>query len=133
MQDDCITIALGLPELKVLRHCEEETRIVVEVAYRAEKAPCPGCGRWTPKVHSTRLQRKRDRRLGDKPVYLVVHKRRFRCWACGKVFTEPDPVFGPRRRSTRRFRKYLGQEALHQTVRHLARKEGWGRGWYAAR
>lgn len=50
---------------------------MVEVAYRAEKAGCPGCGLWTPKVHSTRPQRKRDRRLWDKPVYLVLHKRRF--------------------------------------------------------
>ncbi len=116
MRDDCITIALGLQELKVLRHWEEESRIVVEVAYRAEKGPCPGCGQWTPKVPSTRLQRKRDRRLGDKPVYLVVHKRRFRCWACRKVFTEPDPVSGPRRRSRRRFREYL------------ARREGEGEG-----
>jgi transposase len=101
---------------------------MVEVAYRKGKAQCPGCGRWTPKVHSTRLQRKRDRRLWDKPVYLVLHKRRFRCWGCGKVFTEPDPVFGPRRRSTQRFREYLGREALQQTVRHVANKEGVGEG-----
>jgi len=128
VQDDCITVALGLPGLRVVRHREEETCIVAEVAYQAQKAQCPGCGRWTPKVHSTRPQRKRDRRLWDKPVYLVLHKRRFRCWGCGKVFTEPDPVFGLRRRSTRRFREYPGGEALHQTVRHLARKEGVGEG-----
>jgi transposase len=128
VQDDCITIALGLPGLRVVRHWEEETHIVAEVAYRAQKAQCPGCGRWTPKVHSTRLQRKRDRRLWDKPVYLVLHKRRFRCWGCSKAFTEPDPVFGPRRRSTKRFREYLGREALQQTVRHLAHKEGVGEG-----
>lgn len=128
MQDDCITIALGLPELRVVRHWEEETNIVAEVVYRVQKAWCPGCGRWTPKVHSTRLQRKRDRRLWDKPVYLVLHKRRFRCWGCGQVFTEPDPVFGIRRRSSQRFRTYLGQEAIHQTVRHVARKEAVGEG-----
>ena len=128
MQDDCITIALGLPQLRVVRHGEEETHIMVEVAYRKGKARCPACGRWTPKVHSTRLQRKRDRRLWDKPVYLVLHKQRFRCWGCGKVFTEPDPVFGPRRRSTQRFREYLGREALQQTVRYLANKEGVGEG-----
>ena len=55
-------------------------------------------------------------------------KRRFRCLWCGKVFTEPDEVFGSRRRSSHRFREYLGQEALHQTVRRTAQKEKVGEG-----
>jgi len=42
--------------------------------------------------------------------------------------TEPDEVFGSRRRSSYRFREYLGQEALHQTVRRTARKEKVGEG-----
>lgn len=60
----------------------------------------------------------------DKPVFLVLHKRRFRCLGCRKVFSEPDQLFGARRRSSRRFREHLGREALHQTVRHVAHKEG---------
>ena len=58
-------------------------------------------------------------------------KRRFRCPFCGRVFTEPDEVFGPRRRSSYRFREYLGQEALHQTVRRTAEKERVGDGCVA--
>ena len=126
MQDDCITIALRLPEVWVVREEETEGEITVEVSYRAPSAPCPLCGQKTPKVHSTRRQRKRDRRLWDKPVSLVLHKRRFRCLNCRKVFSEPDPVFGARRRSSKRFREYLGHEALHQTVRHVVQKEGGG-------
>jgi len=128
VHDDCITIALGLPEVRVVREEETGTEITVEVRYRREWASCPRCGRRTAKVHSTRPQRKRDRRLWDKPMFLMLRKRRFRCLGCGKVFTEPDPVFGVRRRSSQRFRSYLGQEAIHQTVRHVARKEGVGEG-----
>ncbi len=40
-----------------------------------------------------------------------------------KVFTEPDEVFGFRRRSSYRFREYLGKEALHQVVKRTTRKE----------
>jgi transposase len=58
----------------------------------------------------------------------MLIKRRFRCSFCGKVFTEPDEVFGPRRRSSYRFREYLGWEALHQTVRRTAQKEKVGEG-----
>jgi len=126
VRDDCITIALGLPEVWVIREKETEEEIEVEVEYRARSAICPRCGQRTPKVHSTTVQNKRDRRLWDKPVFLAFHKRRFRCLNCGKAFTEPDPVCGPRRRSSQRLREYLGKEAFHQTVRHVAHKEGVG-------
>lgn len=126
MQDDCITIALGLPEVRVIREEETVTEIRVEVGYRRRWAACPRCGQETPKVHSVTRQHKRDRRLWDKPVFLVFHKRRFRCLACGKVFTEPDPVCGPRRRSSQRFRRQLGREAIDQPVRHVAQREGVG-------
>ena len=112
--------------MRVVREEETEGEITVEVRYRGESAPCPGCGQRTPKVHSTRQQQKRDRGLWDKPVSLVLHKRRVRCLACRRVFSEPDPVFGARRRSSQRFREHLGQEALHQTVRHVAHKGGVG-------
>ena len=42
---------------------------------------------------------------------------------CGKVFTESDRAFGLRRRSSYRFKEYLGREALHQAVRRAPQKE----------
>ena len=126
MQDDCITISLELPEVRVIQVEETATEITVEVIYRAGSASCPRCGQRTPKVHSTCQQRKRDRMLWDKRVFLVLHKRRFRCLSCGKVFTEPDLVCGTRRRNSQRLRRHLGQEAIYQPVRHVARKEGVG-------
>jgi transposase len=126
VQDDSITIALGLPELRVVGQEETDREIRVEVEYRRQMAMCPWCGQMTAKVHSTSFQAKRDRRLWDKPVYLVLRKRRFRCLGCRKVFTEPDTVCGARRRTSQRFRHQLGQEAIDQPVRHVARREGVG-------
>lgn len=128
MQDDCIAVALGLPQLKILGQRELENHIEVTVVYRRAEAICPRCGQVTPKEQDRRPQLKQDRRLRDKPVYLVLMKRRFRCVWCSKVFTEPDEVFGARRRSSYRFREYLGREALHQTVRRTAEKERVGEG-----
>lgn len=128
MQDDCISVRLGMPELRILWQRELEDHIEVGVMYRLERVTCPRCGRANSKEHDRRVQRKRDRRLRDKPVLLMLVKRRFRCYACGKVFMEPDEVFGTRKRSSRRFREYLGHEALHQTVSRVARKEGVGEG-----
>ena len=123
MQDECITIRLGLSGLRVLGHKETQRQIIVEVEYRAASANCPRCGAESAKVHDRRQQSKQDRRLWDKAVFLILHKRRFRCPRCRKVFTEADPVCRARRRSSLRFREYLAQEAMHQTIRHVASKE----------
>lgn len=128
MQDDCIAVALGLPQLRILEQKELEDHFEVTVIYRRGEVTCPRCGRVTTKEHDRRQQHKQDRRLRDKVVFLMLMKRRFRCLWCNKVFTEPDEVFGPRRRSSHRFREYLGQEALHQTVRRTAQKEKVGEG-----
>ncbi len=124
MQDDCIAVALGLPELLILGQVELEDHFEVTVRYRRDKVRCPGCGSVMVKKHDSKFQRKKDRKLRDKSVVLTLEKRRFRCLGCGKVFTEPDEVFGPRRRSTKRLRKYLGERARHQTVSRVAREEG---------
>ncbi len=128
MQDDFIAVALGLPQLKILWQQELEGHFEVTVTYRRGEVTCPRCGKVTHKEHDRRQQNKQDRRLRDKVVFLTLMKRRFRCLWCSKVFTEPDEVFGSRRRSSQRFREYLGQEALHQTVRRTARKEKVGEG-----
>ena len=108
MRDDCITVLLGLPELRVKGEEETDWGIKVQVEYREAQVTCPWCGEVTRRVHSRRMQVKRDRKLWDKPVYLELCKRRFRCGACGRVFSEPDPVCGMRRRTSERFRSHLG-------------------------
>jgi len=128
VQDDCIAVALGLPQLKILEQRELDRHFEVTVISRHGEAACPRCGRVTSKEHDRRPQWKQDRRLRDKMVLLKLIKRRFRCLWCGKVFTEPCDIFGSRRRSIYRFREYLGQEALHQTVRRIAQKEKVGEG-----
>ncbi len=120
MLGDCIAVALGLPQLKVLWQQELEGHIEVTVIYRRKGAVCPQCG----KV----ITKEQDRRLGDKVVFLTLMKRRFGCLWCSKVFTEPDEAFGSGRRSSYRFREYLGEEALHQTVRRTTQKEKVGEG-----
>jgi transposase len=126
VHDDSITVLLRLPELRVRDQEETDYGIRVQVEYRVREVQCPGCGERTERVHSRRVQVKRDLRLWQKPVYLELCKRRFRCHECGKVFSEPDPVCGMRRRTSERFRGYLGREAIDHTVRRVARKEGVG-------
>jgi len=124
VQDDRISIELRLPGVMVLEVKEQEHWIEVLAQYREPEAECPGCGRSTWQVHQWHLQRKRDARLWKKPVWLALLKRRFRCRNCRKVFTEPDPVCGSRRRTTARLRETVAGWASEATVRAVARVEG---------
>ena len=69
MKDDCIAVALGLPQLKILEQKELGEYFEVTVVYRREEASCPRCEQLTSKEHDRRLQWKQDRRLRDKVVY----------------------------------------------------------------
>lgn len=124
MQDDCIAVALGLPELMVLGQIELDDHFEVTVRYRRDKVACPDCGSRMVQKHDSSFQHKRDRKLRDKEVILTLEKRRFRCISCGKVFTEPDEIFGTRRRSSERLREFLGERAMHQTISRVAKEEG---------
>jgi transposase len=124
MQENCIAIQLRLPGVKVLDVKEDRHWIEVLGQYRTEEAECPRCGRSTWQVHQWHLQQKRDARLWKKVVYLALLKRRFRCRHCRKVFMEPDPVCGARRRTTARLRDTVAGWASEATVRAVARVEG---------
>jgi transposase len=124
VQDDRISIELRLPELKVLVVNETAHWIEVVAQYRSETGDCPRCGGATWQVHQWHLQRKRDAKLWRKELWIALWKRRFRCRHCGKVFTEPDPVCGSRRRTTARLRETVALWSNEATVRAVARIEG---------
>ena len=75
MQDDCIAVALGLPQLEILKQKELGGHFEVTVIYRRGEATCPRCGKVTTKEHDRRQQLKQDRRLRDKVVFLTLMKR----------------------------------------------------------
>jgi len=57
VQDDCISVALGLPQLRILKQKELESYFEVTVIYRRGEVRCPRCGRVTHKEHDRRRQK----------------------------------------------------------------------------
>ncbi|HYX51003.1 MAG TPA: transposase family protein, partial [Ktedonobacteraceae bacterium] len=115
-------VPLDLSEFRIVRQeVQADGSIEVEVIGTNERACCPHCGHMCAKVHDTRLRRKRDRSLRDHQVVLVVQKRRFKCFACRRRFTEPDQACGRYRRTTVRLRQQIGQQASLQPIAHVAR------------
>jgi transposase len=121
---DRITVALRIPGLMVLTTRETDVAVEVAVQYRTAAVACPRCGEHTGRVHQWHRQWKRDAPLWGKPVWVLLWKRRFRCRRCRRVFTEPDPACGARRRTTRRLRAQLARGADEASGRAVARWHG---------
>ena len=121
MQTQAITVELQLAGLVVLGVHEDAWAIEVVAEYEVRAVACPHCGQATREVHDARPQRKLDAELWDKPVHVLLWKRRFRCRPCRKVFMEDDPVCGRRRRTTKRLRARMAVQAEETTVRTVAR------------
>ncbi len=116
-----ILVPLALPELKIVsqgRH--PDGSLEVHVIASTDRQVCPTCKNVCVKVHDTRGRVKRDSAFREYHVRLVLYKRRFRCMACRRTFTEPDSVCGKYKRPTKRFRDSLAKQASLQPIAHVA-------------
>lgn len=84
-------ILLGLKgrEIRIIEIKQEEERIVVELESKKEKVRCKYCNKFTRSVHD-KLKPIKSVYTDScgQPVILIIHKRRFHCYNCGKIFTE---------------------------------------------
>jgi len=124
VQEDAITVRLGLEGVLVLDSRESAEGFEVAVRFSSAGAECPACGQTTTEVHEWRKQRKRDARLWERPMCLWLWKRRFRCRPCHKVFMEPDSICGRYKRTTKRLRQVLAKQAQEASVRAVSRWHG---------
>ncbi len=118
-----IIVPLDLPEFEILSQCiGADESIEVQVRARKESQACPRCGEESAKVHDTRKRVKRDVTLRGYQVYLIIHKRRFRCATCRKPFTEKDSACGRYKRTTERFRDLIAKQACQRPIAHVAQE-----------
>lgn len=89
MKDYYILLGLSRKEFKIMMIRKEKNKIVVELKSRKEKVRCKECNKFTSSVHSKLkpIQSIYLDTCGEK-VNLIIHKRRFHCYSCGKIFTE---------------------------------------------
>jgi transposase len=118
-----IIVPLDLPEFEILsQRIGADESIEVQVRARKESAICPRCGQVSAKVHDSRKRVKRDIQLREYQVYLILHKRRFRCAICRRPFTETDTACGPYKRTTERFRDHIAKQACQRPLTHVAQE-----------
>lgn len=90
MNDYYLLIGINKKEVKILS-VEENKRGVIEVDLesRKTKVRCPICNKFTSSVHG-KLKPIRSvypDSCGSK-IDLIIHKKRYHCYNCGKIFTE---------------------------------------------
>ena len=88
--DYYILLGLNRKEYKIMNMQKERGIIEVELKSRKEKVRCPECNKFTSSVHS-KLKPIRSKYLDScgERINLIIYKRRFRCYNCNKIFTEP--------------------------------------------
>lgn len=100
----------------------------LEVEFVAPAGCCPRCGRASCEVKERPLVRVRDLPIAGKRTFFVWRKRRFRCRACGRTFTERHEELPSRQRVTRRFRRRLFERASEGSAHaEVARAEATSR------
>jgi transposase len=118
-----IIVPLDLPEFEILsQRIGADESIEVQVRARKESAIWPRGGQESSKVHDSRKRVKRDIQLREYHVYLILHKRRFRCATCRRPFTETDTACGRYQRTTQRFRDHIAKQACQRPLTHVARE-----------
>jgi transposase len=98
---------LGLEGMVVLGVVDVGHAVELEVETVARAACCRWCGRASVMVKERPVVRVRDLSLAGRVMVLRWRKRRYRCAACERTFTETHPHLPARQHVSARFRAWL--------------------------
>jgi transposase len=76
------SVPLELPEFKVIKQEMHSPHYTVHVEKKEKEARCPQCGFFTSFVHDRRTRKVRDLCVLNKPLYLLVCVKRYKCENC---------------------------------------------------
>jgi transposase len=118
------SVPLELPEFKVIKQEMHSPHYTVHVEKKEKEARCPQCGFFTSFVHDRRTRKVRDLCVLNKPLYLLVCVKRYKCENCQEIFTETYESIMSRQHYTNRFRLFLYEQVLGTTIQDVSRKHG---------
>lgn len=127
MQQDYITLSLGLPEFRVLGAHEDEHHIIIYLEKKVALGVCPQCGKVSDSVHDRRISNIQDIPLRGKGVILRLIKRRYLCQngQCERAhlrlpFAERYESIGKNQRRTKRLNRHIYRLAKKMTLIDVA-------------
>lgn len=116
---------LRLPSIRVTT-VEEPAEGSYQVSAVVDGVPasCEACARRPVYAHGSYEQRVVDVPHHGRPTIIILSRRRYRCQACGKTFSDQVPDLDPKRLATRRLVTYIRQHCLRRTFADMAREVG---------
>ncbi|MBD2353277.1 transposase, partial [Tolypothrix sp. FACHB-123] len=84
-----LTELLDLDDIKVISHrLHPGIGIILQTESKQLFSTCPRCGTKSHKLHQNHRHIVKDLPLGEKPVFLEINRRQFKCEICKKPFSE---------------------------------------------
>lgn len=118
-----LTGILDIEGIKVISQRQHEgIGIILEVESIGEESVCPRCQTKSHRVHQNHRYIVKDLPWGEKPVFLEINRRQFKCEKCHQPFSEDLDFIRKRRTYTKRLASQILQEVLENDIHSVAKK-----------
>ncbi|WP_442939745.1 ISL3 family transposase [Nostoc sp.] len=118
-----LTELLDLGDIKVISHrLHDGIGIILQTESKKLYSTCPRCGTKSQKLHQNHRHIVKDLPFGDRPVFLEINRRQFKCEICKKPFSENLDFVRKKRTYTKRLAQKTIQEVLENDIHTVASK-----------
>lgn len=116
-----LTQLLGLPGVDVESYEESGAELILSVEKHEESARCPSCDTLSTHLHQNHGYLVRDLPISHyRKTWLKVNRRQFKCYNCGKPFSEVLDFIGDRRKYTDRYAEAVVKQVMHSSTKNVA-------------
>jgi transposase len=118
-----LTEILNIEGIKVISQSQQPgIGIMLQVDSISKESHCHRCGTKSHRLHQNHRYVVKDLSWGEKPVFLEINRRQFKCKKCGKPFSEKLDFVMNRRTYTKRLATQTIQEVLKNDIHSVAKK-----------
>ena len=116
-----LTELLDLKDVKVIsQRLHAGIGILLQTESIKSYSICPRCGTSSHKLHQNHRHIVKDLPFGDKPVFLEINRRQFKCSKCRKPFSDRLDFVRKKRTYTKRLANKIIQEVLDSDIHSVA-------------
>ncbi|MFL9455865.1 ISL3 family transposase [Tolypothrix bouteillei VB521301_2] len=118
-----LTEILDLEGVKVISHrLHVGIGLIFQTESTSSYSTCPRCGTKSHKLHQNHRYIVKDLPFAEKPVFLEINRRQFKCDSCKKPFSEDLNFVSRKRTYTKRLANKIVQEVLENDIHSVAQK-----------
>jgi transposase len=116
-----LTELLDLKDVKVISHrLHVGIGMILQIESVKSYSTCPRCGTKSHRLHQNHRYIVKDLPFGEKPVFLEINRRQFKCEECKKPFSENLDFVSQKRTYTKRLAHKIIQEVVENDIHSVA-------------